>query len=223
MTKRMIVSELSPYLPAREYDHNLKKIDTYSHKYQYDEFEPDGGPFDSVFHTLGIPIKPSTLPSQIRYEGARRKKTLPDVFHCSSYQLVRDNFKSLVEQFEPDTHQFHKVKTFWKNMDFAEDIHIFIPTKRLDCADREKTTFTWKTNEITNVSWWYFDRKKPDNLFVVDNKKIDGHHIWKDRYILSIGPTFVSDKFADECMSQKITGLEFINLTPPENYFSESG
>ena len=160
----------------------------------------------------GRSVEPDFLPAQIR--PTLNKKRFPDYFSLNG-RWVSEAFRTVAEVFEPGVHQFFPVDVVDKRGELLDKRYLFVVCNRIDSVHREKTERLWmpkgsgrwmrrstlKTSpefitrhivvpedaELDNPEWY-----KRDKL-VFDKSKIEGHHIWVDKY-LQTDVTYVSNE-----------------------------
>ncbi|MCV6577009.1 MAG: hypothetical protein OIF58_14885 [Cohaesibacter sp.] len=151
--------------------------------------------------SLGLPANPARLPTKAIEET--RKKSYPDIFTMPALNAVSQRFKDLVEDFEPEVHQFFPLELFRKNGDpVEEDFYIF------NCT----VTFDSLLMKHSDEEWLKLD--EPDEyprLRITDQHKqtlsrpaIGGRHIWKPfRQRITGGGLYVSDAFHKRLKQEK--------------------
>lgn len=145
----------------------------------------------------GRPFESENIPSKIELDGPKR--TIPDIY--SAYGLlVSEKFKSVVEKFEPNVHQFFPIELVWKDGSHAADRFWFVPCTRLDTVDRQKTTF-----EFRNI--WFLDGSKDKDL-VFNRSQIGDHHVWIDKFIVMPTPA-ISETLKLELDAVGLTGAHY--------------
>lgn len=141
-------------------------------------------------------MDPLHLPTKVEPEGPKRE--LSDYLEATSY-LVDQKFKDVVEALEPSVHQFFAVDVLWSDGELAGNRYWFFPCNRLDTVDREKTTKVFR-------SLW---DPTSDGSFVFSKSQIGKHHIWIDKFMVSIMGILMSNEMHDALVSAGITGMGF--------------
>ena len=187
--------------------------------FRWDNIEFDYS--NNVFHpkelTRGQPaisgyrVDPDTLPQKVLYSD---KRAPLDFDKFAGLIFLSAAAKALIEQFEPDVHQFEPIEYVGPNSDHIETRYVFFICRRLDTVDRAST------NMILSPFHWLTPRSlldiKPDlvppgtdldepprQLFNLS--QIGDAHLWRDRHI-SVTP-FVSTALAEAIMSSGLTGF----------------
>ncbi|WP_425462422.1 imm11 family protein [Maritalea mobilis] len=138
------------------------------------------------------------------------KRDLTDVNIAGAY-LVDEKFKDVVDELEPDTHQFFPVELFWSDGSSAGQRYWFFPCNRLDTVDEERTT------KKRRGKLWHPGRDfENDGQFVFNRSQINGHHIWIDRFMVGIIGILMSNQMHDALLAEGVTGMGF-------NKFEETG
>lgn len=213
MIHHMFAKPFNPHVMQDVLGNDGRPDPGWSSRIEYAEGTFDGG---SGFATLGfrsgIRFDPATLPNRIRFRCAPRVRPLPDVLPQAPEFFSTRVFRDLVEAMEPGQHQFHPIAVTWKDGTPAEDRWIVHPTRRIDTADRERTTLVMRTNPVKGWSWWddpaREDKSLPPGRFAIDRAKVAGRHIWQDMYLLH-QVQFVSSAFRKACEDAGISGIGF--------------
>jgi len=195
---------------AKEVRENMKNIQPVSLDFDGAYYRPDGS--DAL--KWGQPVKPDFMPKRIQKNGPKR--AVPDFEKGWGMALVNEKFKQVVESLEPDVHQFFPVEHVWKNGDAIENgpYFWFVVCNALDSVNAEHSEATqaygfsflaqregrrlWKTQELGGGASY---------KVVFDLKSINGHHIWRDKY-LTEGP-YCSGQFKQACEDAGIVGIGF--------------
>jgi hypothetical protein len=157
-----------------------------------------GGGFELGDLNLGRPIKPDNVPTKFIWGGPKNRK-LPDALWGRGILLVSDRLKSLVERFEPSTHQFFPVDVVFKSdKQLAAKMHFLNVCARLDSVDRRLTT-----SEFDYNMW----RPDKGGVLVFNLGQIGNHHLWHDKHIFK--GWMISDALHDAMVKEGITGLVF--------------
>ena len=113
--------------------------------------------------------------------------------------------RAVIEQFEPDVHQFFPVDVVGKNGDLLSKHYLFIVCNRLDSIDRESMPY-----ELIGARW---NGAGPLNVIIFNRRQIGGAHVWIDKYVGN--NLLVSNALAGALKKAKLTTLE-IGLEMPE-------
>ena len=182
--------EYSPYFEWLDGD--FDKIELYDRT-------PDGG---GVFVRLGSgrPLKPDHMPTAVRRIDPNRKPTpLLDVERWPSEFLVNQTFKDILEELEPETHQFFPMAIFENDEKIAEYYFLNV-CNRLDTYHPE---LTYPRNERG-----FFKYKEGEPASVVfSTEAIGDHHAWIDKFAGGGNGIFVSDAFAERLQKAGLTGM----------------
>jgi hypothetical protein len=175
--------------------------DDYS-KIENIDTSPDGGLNVGRFITGsaavhgGRKIKPEFVPTKILWES--RPNRISDSFTPRTIPCVSERMKSMIEQLEPDVHQFFPVDVVGKEGDLFAKHYFFIVCNRLDSVDRESMPY-----ELIGGRW---NGVGPLNVIIFNRRQIGGAHVWIDKYI---GDTIlVSNALAGAFKKAKLTALE---------------
>ncbi len=161
-------------------------------------------------HRCGLRINTENLPTQMQVKG--RKRTLPDFFIVAMGQVVSPKLKALIEQLDPDVHQFEPVTLTWKDRSVAGEWFWFIPARRLKSLKEDQLnpplhpTGTWYP--IDPVTKEHVDHDKLRIVF--DKTKIGDAVIWCDPAL--VGRIFVSEDFRAAVNAEGIQKMEFIEF-----------
>jgi len=177
---------------------------------------PDGGlPLNrNYLWSAGRAVDPTHMPTRMEWRD-RKKNPIPDVDNGLVLN-VSDRAKALIEQFEPEIHQFLAVEYFDTHGRRLERRWFFIANRRIDSLDHRMTTMILEDG----VCWTPASdvlRRAPDQIpsgfdvnapskMVFNRAQIGDAHIWCDKHLLNGGP-FISDAFAKARKSTGMTGL----------------
>ncbi|MFT6943437.1 MAG: hypothetical protein ACJAUW_000006 [Yoonia sp.] len=166
---------------------------------------PDGG---RVIVRLGAgrPLKPDYMPTKIKKVDPNRKPTpLLDVESWCGNFLANQTFKDILEELEPETHQFFPMEIFEKGEKIA-DYYWLNVCNRLDTFHPE---LTYPRNER---GFWKPVQGEPSSV-VFSTTAIGDHHAWTDKFAGSGGHgLYISDTFAARLQNANLTGLSFYKL-----------
>lgn len=151
------------------------------------------------------------IPTKLRRAGPgiKRAKLLDLNQYTGSLDLVNQTFKDIIEEFEPDMHQFFPIEYFdSKGKDKIGDGFLLVICQRLDTLHdtmcippRNDRGFIDKSNED------YKDRDKDLDRIVFAKNKVSGHHMWHDKFLSR--PNLFSDVLGDRLIAAGLTGLDY--------------
>ena len=153
----------------------------------------------------GYPIQNINIPTRIRVEAARGK--YPCCWFYDSFKwVVCAEFKRLVEELEPDTHQFFPVMATSPDNNVIDERFLFVVCKRLDTIHHGESNLRESRDRKTGTLRSYVAGMQ--SKAVVCKDAIEGHHLWWDKYL---GNGFlVSDQFAKEFENRNLHGMRLI-------------
>jgi len=149
----------------------------------------------------GRPLKPDNIPTKAeRHNGNNHPVPLLDVDRHASSFFVNHKFKDILEELEPDTHQFFPVELFEKEKEIA-DYYWLNVCNRLDTYHPELTY-------LRNArGFWKPVEGEPASL-VFSKEAIGSHHAWIDKFAgAGANGIFISNTFADRTKDAGLTGL----------------
>jgi len=161
--------------------------------------QPDKTYIQRKFGYQGVPVLLEHLPSRVQLDGPKRKLT--DLLISNSVLLVSDRFRSVVQDLEPDRHQFAPVKLVWNDGSQAADFFWFYPCARVDGMDRAATT-----HELHRERNW---KHTPGGTYVVSLNRVGDHNIWIDPRILAFDFPFVTEKFKRSMDDVEVEGVGY--------------
>lgn len=187
----------------------------------------DGGNIPSAHG--GRPVKTELVPKRLRWTNNGKRK-IPDFERSGSHIGVSQRAKLLIEQLEPDIHQFVPADYFSGKGKFLERRYILYVCNRVDSLDHDKTTFVLETtfvlpeyvkpNKEWSRSWTSVSdlvrRNKTEQIplhlphntkseFVFNHSQIGAVHMWVDKYF--DGVVWLSDKLAKAIRDSDLTGV----------------
>lgn len=139
------------------------------------------------------------VPRRIKVDGPRR--TLTDVYDGLGF-LVNDKFREILEELEPNVHQFIPIELFWQDGSKAADKFWFVPCNRIDSLDRDHTTLPFG-NRI-----WF---QGQGGTYVFSRAKIGNRHAWVDKHLPAADYVIISDEFHRRLLASGVTGLDSIH------------
>lgn len=156
----------------------------------------------------GYPVDPNGAPKKMLWSG--RRKPLPEAI-MSSFLAVSGRFRNLVEQYEPDIHQFVPVEIYQrKDTDPVATFYCLNVCNRLDSLDKEKTTHARKLDYLGAGFWSSVGI--PDAKIVISRDQTQGCHLWYDPYLM--GGVYCSESFGRAALDAGFLGL---SVTPRED------
>ena len=151
--------------------------------------------------SLGLPVGTRRLPTQAKEKS--RKKKYPDVFSMPGLNAVSARFRDLVEEFEPDVHQFFPLKLYRKNGNLVEEEYfIFNCAVSFDCVFTAKTDVQWQKLDSPNDYPSLFIKNSRDQ--VLSRQEIAGRHLWCGLRQKCVG-VYVSDAFFTRLKKEKFS------------------
>jgi hypothetical protein len=162
----------------------------------------------------GRAVRPDHLPTTMQIGGGRRGVTDFDGYKGLIY--VSAAFRDIIEQLEPDVHQFFSVGLVDKQGNHLGDHWIWVICNRVDGIDREHTTLVlWK-----GVLWLAPASLSEDELppgvdpsvpgrRVFNASQVAGYNFWRDKHLIP-GDIFCSDEAARKITDAGLTGIELI-------------
>lgn len=171
----------------------------------------DGG-VEPTGMSSGRIVGPEHVPTRMQWLDQERHP-MPD-FNRAHLLNVSARARDLIEQAEPETHQFLPVAYFDIDGKLLENRYFLFVGNRIDSVDRNETTLV-----LANGFMWITaanlvrmkrplppgaDPGKPTKL-VFNKGQIAGKHLWQDKH-LSAGP-YLSDALASLLRAAGMTGL----------------
>lgn len=145
----------------------------------------------------GPAVHPTHIPTRIRRGGPHR--AMPDVDYAWAMPIVTEQFKDIVEKFEPIRHQFFPVDIMWADGALAGRRYFLIVCNRLDSVHRDHTTM-----RFNNALWEPVPGQSSKIVF--DRKRFQGSHMWHDKHLIS--PPLISNDLANALQDAGIKGLD---------------
>ena len=186
-----------------QYSNYFEAIDGDPEKIKISDASPDGGRLIMPgTMTAGRPILPEHVPSKLRRGGPGiEQQPLLDVNSWKAGTLlVPQVFKDILQDLEPDVHQFFPVKFFQGEANIGEG-YLFIICKRLDTLH---DSACWPGRDERGFLIAAPDRTQTKAVF--SKEKIKGHHAWVDKFA---GGPRISEEFARRLKAEELTGLVF--------------
>ena len=159
---------------------------------------PDGGGVIARFNT-GRPLKPANMPTAAeRFDPNKKPTPLLDVENLYGKFCINHVFKDILEELEPETHQFFPVEIFQKGAKIADYFWLNV-CNRLETYHSDLTY-------PRNARGFYKPVKGEPSSIVFSTEAIGDHHMWIDKFQ---GGPFISDVFAQRLQSAGLTGIGF--------------
>jgi hypothetical protein len=193
-------------------DNDRKKI-------QVEDSTPDGGMlFDGRAFESGRRVKLENFPPFMINDHGNNK---PDFATCLGYTYVSDAFKDIIENFEPNVHQFVPFDVVDTKRLFQAKMWFMVVCNRRDGVDRSLTTMYlsrgeggegfWrpqmdKVFELPRDQWPKDFDPKVGKRLVFNNAQIGSCHMWQDKHMLHGGP-YISDQLAEALTAAKLKGV----------------
>ena len=204
----------TPYLyniGAEPLDGDFQKVDVIDRT-------PDGGTLPGGM-TSGRPVHAEHMPTKMRWGNARYK--IPD-FNDSWCVNVSERAKAIIEQFEPNTHQFFPAEYYNKTKQLLETRYFLIVCNRIDSLDHDKTTMVFIRHDygahwipVLNLVARGRTHLIPAHLpqdtesqLVFNRAQIGSLHIWRDKYLLTGNGPWISDELAAALKASDLTGFD---------------
>ena len=170
-----------------------------------------GGRIARATRHVGRPvIVDENIPTKLKRGGPniKRAKLLDANRQTGSFDLVCQGIKDIIEEYEPDIHQFFPMEYYdAKGKEKIGEGYWMIICKRLDslhdslCVPpRNERGFIDEFNEI------YKDRDKSLDRAVFSKEKIAGHHLWHDKFRLGVN---CSDELGKRLVEADFSGLDY--------------
>lgn len=163
---------------------------------------PDGTRVKKNEFYQGVRVDLAHLPTKVLVKG--KKRELTDLQRTNNIFMVSDNLRRVVDQLEPDVHQFKPVELVWEDGSHAGSFFWFYPGNSIDSIDREKTTHAFDESAGLWVS-------KPGGQYVVNLAKLSGNNIWIDPRT-HFGSVFVSESFKQAMADAGVKGIGYNNF-----------
>ncbi|MEM7242963.1 MAG: DUF1629 domain-containing protein [Pseudomonadota bacterium] len=182
-------------------------------------FLPDNGDFDNVRLidytqdegglipqrgglTVGRPYAPGPMPTKIKRDGRDAKRlSVLDVEHFYGQPLVIEAFKDIVEEHEPDVHQFFPMDAYIGE-ELVGKYFYFNVCNRLSTIHREKTF------PLNERGFWKPKKGEP-SAFVLSTELIGSHHAWRDKFGHGC---YISDKLGGRLIKEGFSGINFLTV-----------
>lgn len=156
----------------------------------------DNATFETGWMYAGRDVKPKHIPTKMMWSSKKHRPY--DVFKQRGLILVSQEFKEIVERFEPDTHQFFPIEVVYKDGFHARQMYFFNICARVDTMSRAHTT----AKMLHGISWDFTSGE-----FVFSKDQIGSRKVWIDKHV--IHGLFFSNDIKDEIEKEKLTGAVF--------------
>ncbi len=169
----------------------------------------------------GFPIISTYLPTAMQKGGPRM---IHDYDGLGAVKVISNKFKMLIENIEPDVHQFFPLQMLDRKKNFLADHWIWNICNRVDSVDRENTNaFLYEYDHGFMKKWRRYNDPfappapegvNPDDPvnFVFNNSQIDGYHFWRDPYRTLMNQIYVSDIAHEMLIENQINNIYFIEI-----------
>ena len=146
---------------------------------------------------FGFPISPDHVPLRVRW-GSRSKPV--DYITLRGSSCISPKMKSIIEQFEPDVHQFFPLQVVNKAGEQIAERWLWVVCNRIDSVDREHT------NLVLEFGCWTAD--DIENPKLVFNKGQSGpRHFWRDKHLMAKS-LICSDEAGAALLLANLTALQ---------------
>lgn len=160
---------------------------------------PDGGVCLNMSRGYsGRRVLKESVPTILRWTNKRR---LLD-YETSCQRTVSDRFRKVIEQIEPNVHQFEKIEFISRDGSHLADRWFWQICNRIDSVDRARSNLVLEHGVV-----WGPPPKPQTPIRVFDLSRLDGVGFWHDKH--SATGTFVSDAAKTMIEAVGITGVHF--------------
>lgn len=140
----------------------------------------------------GIAVRSEDVPTKMKLRRVYKK--LPCMFICGAPWMVCDQFRDLVEQLEPNAHQFFPIDILDLKEQTVGQRFVFNICTRLDALDEGKSEISWRRKgsrlEEKPVNGFGYASINPLGKLFVRQTVIQGHHFWRDKWLSGAGGRF---------------------------------
>jgi hypothetical protein len=194
------------FVPEHGYRVDVEPLDGDVRAITVQDETPDGGlPFLPTIqrsHEMGRPVNTDHIPTKMEWRDSQRHG-VPD-FDNAFIPNFSTRARAIIEEFEPNIHQFIPVKFLDKKGTFLEDRWFLIVCNRIDSVDRKNTRM-----ELVKGMMW--DRGSfTDPKLVFNEGQAAGFHLWRDKHLL-YGP-YVSNELAAALTEANLTGAKMVRM-----------
>ena len=200
-------------------DYNIDALDGDTSLIECEDMEQEGGLAflkGGRAAQRGCRIKTEHMITKILWHSQRQ---VPDICGPFIGKAVSDRFRDIVEELEPDVHQWLPVEFIDKKKNHLAHRWYFIPCNRIDSVDEDRTTMVkykggWSNpkNLIRRGEGYLLpDDYDPENKirYVFSESKAAGYHAWRDKGI-RIYHHLISDELAALLKAADLSGLDLI-------------
>ena len=167
---------------------------------------PDGGTLITKFGSthVGRPIEDTGVPTRARRVGAGLNVYPQLDFHTmSGSALVSEAVRDLIEELEPNTHQFFPIEVTMGKTDVPYGMYFkLMPCNRLDTMDRDNSF-------PLNARGFYkggFGKNATGKLQLKCDA-IGPHHLWQEKFVTIGGGMWMSDTLVEAIRDAGLTGI----------------
>lgn len=162
--------------------------------------------FASARH-YGIPIDRSTVVKRVKL-AQPNPKSLPCIFDAWSMLSVCEEFRQIVEDLEPNLHQFFPLEVIDQAGEVVDRRFFLNPCGRRTFFDLSKMRFSQNGGRIIP--------EKPIYEAVYDFDQLEGCHLWMDKFSPGdINRIFVSAELKTKLLEKEIKGVIFEKYRTP--------
>ncbi|TWH84384.1 hypothetical protein IQ25_02812 [Novosphingobium taihuense] len=175
-------------------------------KLTLEKWTPDGGitPHINVF-TSGCRVIPESVPTKLSWHS----KVNPDDFLWSKVYSVSDLMRALIENLDPEAHQFEPLELVKSRHSLLEKRWFWNVLNRISSINPEKTTI--EPSMLPSGARDYGRLNTSGEEYVFDAERIGSRHFWRDMHTLS-PVLFCTDVAKMEFEKRNFTGAKFRRL-----------
>lgn len=161
----------------------------------------------------GRPVDTEHLPTRMKWLD-RNRHPIPD-FDNGLIVNVSEKARSVIEQVEPDLHQFVPVEYVDRSGEHLENRYFLVVCNRLDSLDHLKTTMVLRNGRVWVPAGDLIRRGEPipegfdvdaSPKLVFNHLQIGSAHIWVEKHLTG-GATFISDVMDEAFRSNNLSGM----------------
>jgi hypothetical protein len=172
-----------------------------------DSTQDDGGRISENSWNVGRPISPDNIPTKIKREPhSLEKLPLLDVdSFLGTGLLVCESFKDLLEELEPNVHQFWPIKILI-NGDVVAIRYWFVACNRIATLSQTHCyppVHPWGSWDPSPLG------ERENDRLVFSTEAIGSHHAWVDKFHCD---RLFSNTFGDRLKQLNLTGLKMRKL-----------
>ncbi|MBA4766481.1 MAG: hypothetical protein H2049_02450 [Porphyrobacter sp.] len=185
---------------------NWKQLGQRGQHLELEDYTPDGGgglQYGLFEHVSGRRVKPEGIPRIVRWKSRRR----PHDFEWVIFKSVSDRLRALIEEIDPEIHQFERVEFISRDGNSLEHRWLWQICHRIDTIHRAKTDMVrsglgWRNNDAIPQS------ERIGAVF--DLSRISDAGFWYDKY-LGGGP-YCSDNARNKLLESGFSGFTFVPM-----------